>query len=88
MDMGCSSLASTASMVASTPSVRALSSTSRTLSGCCLALFSQPALPKSTIIRSVPGEMRERSVAVTRVPAEAGGGGGSYEYSGSRTKVL
>ena len=62
-------------MVAATPSVRALSSTMRTLSGCCRALSIHPALPNSTSMRSVPAETREVVVWMSSWPVFTWGQG-------------
>jgi len=55
-------------MVGPRPSVRTLSRTIFTLSGCWRALSRRLALPKSTSILSVPAETKDLVVAISRVP--------------------
>ena len=50
------------------PSVRILSSTCSTLSGCWRALSIQPARPNSTSMRSVPAEISVRVVRISKPP--------------------
>ena len=55
-------------MVGPRPSVRILSRTIFTLSGCWRALSRRLALPKSTSMRSVPAEIRDLLVAISSDP--------------------
>src|SRR4051812_4399353 len=59
------------------PSVRTLSSTIFTLSGCWRAFSSHPERPNSTSIRSVPVDSRLRVVRMSRWPRVGDGAGTS-----------
>ena len=75
--IGSSSLLKTASTVGIRPSARILSKTCLTFYGRCRAFSIQPALPKSTSIRSVPADTNVRDVRIRRCPRPTAGAGTS-----------
>ena len=77
MGSGWPSLLRTACSVGISPSVRILSSTMRTLSGCWRALSMSPALPKSTSMRSVPAETSVWQLRISKARDQRGGVGTS-----------
>ncbi len=88
MGSGWSSLLRTASSVGISPSVRILSSTMRTLSGCWRALSMSPALPKSTSIRSVPADTSVCELRISSCPRPAPGAGDFSDFGDACFEVL